>query len=331
MIVVTGGAGFIGSAIVRGLNKRGREDILIVDRLGQDEKWKNLVNLRYHEFIPADRFIDEISQGKYARADAKHTKIEAIIHMGAESSTTERDAEYLMKNNYAYTLALAEYCVQHAPAIRFIYASSAATYGGGEHGYGDDDDTCKKLRPLNIYGYSKQAVDLHVLARGWDKHMVGLKFFNVFGPNEYHKGDMQSVAYKAWRELSQGKEFRLFRSHHPDYADGEQKRDFVWIQDVVHVVLFFLDNVHARGIYNVGSGRAAGFNELLRAVYDALGREPRIEYTDMPEGLRERYQYFTKADISKLRQAGYTAPFTPLAEAVREYVREYLMQGEKKL
>jgi ADP-L-glycero-D-manno-heptose 6-epimerase len=242
--------------------------------------------------------------------------------MGACSVTTERDADYLMKNNYAYTLSLAEYCLKHK--IRFIYASSAATYGSGECGYSDDNATSKKLSPLNIYGYSKQAFDLHVLARGWDKLMVGLKFFNVFGPNEYHKGDMQSVAYKAWLELSQGKEFRLFRSHRPDFVDGEQKRDFVWIKDVVQIVLFFLDNAKLHGIFNAGSGKASSFNELLCAVYGALGLAPQLEYTDMPEGLRGRYQYFTEADISKLRQAGYTAPFTPLDEAVREYIQDYL-------
>ena len=317
MIIVTGGAGFIGSAVVWGLNARGREDILIVDRLGQGEKWRNLVGLRYAEFMHAGRFPEALAQGGFDTQE-----IEAVIHMGACSSTTERDADYLMHNNFAYTRALAEYCL--AREIRFIYASSAATYGNGEHGYGDDAATSRRLRPLNIYGYSKQAFDLYALARGWDRRMVGLKFFNVFGPNEYHKGDMQSVVYKAWQALRAGEAFRLFRSHRADFADGEQKRDFVWIKDVVRVILFFLDNRNTQGIYNVGSGRAASFNELLRALFGALHMEKQIEYIDMPEHLRARYQYFTEADITRLRNAGYTAPFTPLDEAITEYAREYL-------
>jgi len=204
VIIVTGGAGFIGSAVVWGLNTRGRRDILIVDRLGQDEKWKNLVDLRYHDFIPADRFLEEL--GKLRRA-----KIEACIHLGARSATTETNADYLMRNNYAYTRALAEYCLKHG--IRFIYASSAATYGNGGQGWADDAITTRRLRPLNIYGYSKQAFDLCAIQQGWDTRMVGLKFFNVFGPNEYHKGEMRSVVHKAYQALLAGQEFPLFRSH----------------------------------------------------------------------------------------------------------------------
>ncbi|MDR2734884.1 MAG: ADP-glyceromanno-heptose 6-epimerase [Spirochaetota bacterium] len=320
MIIVTGGAGFIGSAVVWGLNTRGRRDILIVDRLaarGQSEKWKNLVDLRYHDFIPADRFPEELARGKW-----KSARIEACIHMGACSSTTETNADYLMQNNYAYTRALAEYCVRHN--IRFIYASSAATYGNGEQGWGDDDAATERLRPLNIYGYSKHAFDLSALRQGWDKRMVGLKFFNVFGPNEYHKGEMRSVVHKAYQALLAGQEFRLFRSHRPDIADGEQKRDFLWVKDAVKVILFFLENKNLCGIYNVGSGKASGFNDLLRAVMRAMNISGGIQYADMPPDLRERYQYFTEADITKLRRAGYAEPFTPLDEAIREYILEYL-------
>jgi len=317
MIVVTGGAGFIGSALVWGLNAQGQRDILIVDRLGEGEKWKNLVNLRYRDFVHADSFFEKLRQRPLSQ-----TKIDAIIHMGACSRTTERGADYLMKNNYAYTLALAEYCLERK--IRFIYASSAATYGAGEYGYSDESANSERLRPLNMYGYSKQVFDLRAIAEGWEKRIVGLKFFNVFGPNEYHKGEMRSVAHKAWGALSRGENFRLFRSHRPDFADGEQKRDFVWVKDIVNVILFFLERRELAGIYNVGSGKATSFNELLRAVSAALRQEPRPEYIDMPGPLREGYQYFTEADTAKLRSAGYTAPFTPLGAAVREYVQEYL-------
>jgi ADP-L-glycero-D-manno-heptose 6-epimerase len=332
MIVVTGGAGFIGSAVVWGLNKAGRDDILIVDRLERDEKWRNLVSLRYHRFLHADAFIGEIRSGRF-----KKKAVDAIVHMGACSSTTECDADYLMKNNYAYSLTLAEFCIKNN--IRFIYASSAATYGNGSLGYDDDNETIPLLRPLNIYGYSKHAFDLTVIREGWDTRITGLKFFNVFGPNEYHKGDMRSVVHKAWQTLNAGETFRLFKSHRPDFADGEQKRDFVWIKDVVQVVLFFLAHKNAAGMYNVGSGKASSFNELLRAVgrvcpererpstASAPGGQPQIEYMDMPESLRERYQYFTEAKIGKLARAGYTTPFTPLADAVAEYAQEYLKKN----
>lgn len=320
MIVVTGGAGCIGSAVVWALNKRGRQDILIVDRLGSGEKWKNLVALRYREILRPEIFISRLKEGSFSPEG-----IEAVIHMGACSSTTETNADYLMENNYAWTVSLANWCIKYT--IPCVYASSAATYGDGSAGYSDAEATSLQLRPLNIYGYSKQAFDLHVISRGWQKQLVGLKFFNVFGPNEYHKGEMRSVIHKAWQALSAGKEYPLFRSHRQDCADGEQRRDFVWLKDVVKVILFFLDHPDRCGIYNVGSGVASSFNELLTAVYLALNRTPQISYVDMPSHLRERYQYYTCADISRLRQAGYNEPFTPLREAVTEYVAEYLMKN----
>jgi len=320
MIVVTGGAGCIGSAVVWALNKRGRQDILIVDRLGSGEKWKNLVSLRYHDIVRPDAFISGLSGGSFSPGG-----IEAVIHMGACSSTTETNADYLMENNYAWTVSLAGWCLTHA--IRCIYASSAATYGDGSAGYSDDEASCTQLKPLNVYGYSKQAFDLHVINRGWQHRLTGLKFFNVFGPNEYHKGEMRSVIHKAWQSISSGSGYPLFRSHRPDFADGEQRRDFVWLKDVADVILFFLDHPDINGIYNVGSGTASSFNELLSSVYLAMDLAPQIRYVDMPSHLRERYQYYTCADISRLRQAGYTAPFTPLQDAVQEYVREYLMKG----
>lgn len=317
MIIVTGGAGFIGSAIVWKLGTLGRTDTIVVDRLGHGEKWRNLTGLRYHDFIAAERFIADI------RADAfPCAGIEAVIHMGACSATTETDADYLLENNFRQTADLAGWCLERG--IRFIYASSAATYGDGSRGYRDDDATTRTLAPLNMYGYSKQMFDMYALERGWQTGIVGLKFFNVFGPNENHKGDMRSVVNKAHAALVEGRDYPLFRSHRPDFADGEQRRDFVWIKDVVNVVMHFLERPGTNGIFNVGSGHAASFNELLTAVYRALDRTPEISYVDMPQHLRERYQYFTEADLTRLRAAGYNGEFTPLDTAVREYVRDYL-------
>ncbi len=321
MIIVTGGAGCIGSATVWALNTRGRQDILIVDRLGKGEKWKNLVSLQYRDFIQPDDFLRGITSGTFTPAG-----IEAVVHLGACSSTTETDADYLMSNNYAWSVSLAEWCLKHD--IRLVYASSAATYGDGGTGYHDDPESARSLKPLNMYGYSKHAFDLHAINRGWLHKMAGLKFFNVFGPNEYHKGDMRSVVLKAWSALNSGSEYPLFRSHREGYADGEQRRDFVWLKDVTKVILFFLDHPDINGIFNVGSGTASSFNQLLTAVFDAMGKPPSITYIDMPLHLRDRYQYYTCADISRLRSVGYDSPCTPLEEAVREYVQEYLAQGK---
>lgn len=323
MIVVTGGAGFIGSALVQGFNREGIEDIVIVDHLGDTDKWKNLVNLRYAHYVNKDDFLHELGH------DALPDGITAIFHLGACSATTERDADYLADNNYAYSKALADWC--HAKGVRFVYASSAATYGDGEAGYADDEATIRRLKPLNMYGYSKQMFDLYVLRKGYDKTMAGLKFFNVFGPNEYHKGDMRSVVCKAYPVIRDTGTFELFQSHREGIADGEQRRDFVYVKDIVELLLFFHRTPAAAGIFNAGTGEARSFKDLVLAIFAALGREPRIDFVPMPDHLRDRYQYFTQADLSRLRAAGYDRPFTSLEAAVRDYVLHYLGQADPHL
>jgi ADP-L-glycero-D-manno-heptose 6-epimerase len=319
MIVVTGGAGFLGSAIVWGLNRRGVDDILVVDNLGCTEKWKNLVGLRYRDYVHKDEFAQRLRSSPWAEP------VEAVIHMGACSSTTERDADYLMRNNVEYSKLLCRFALEQG--ARFVYASSAATYGDGGLGFEDDDALLDRLRPLNMYGYSKHLFDLWVRDEGLLDAVAGLKFFNVFGPNEYHKGEMRSVVCKAVAEITATEELRLFCSHRPDYAHGEQQRDFVYVEDCVEVVLWLLENTAVGGIFNVGTGRSRTWNDLARAVFAAMGREPRIRYIPMPEAIREKYQYYTCASMAKLRSRGCTVPFRSLEEAVTRYVQDFLLQG----
>lgn len=318
MIVVTGGAGFIGSALVWALNQQGCRDILVIDQLGRGDKWKNLRGLAFADYLEQDEFIGRI-------AGDKAPDCEAIFHLGACSDTTESDCSYLIRNNYAYTKELAAYAV--AKGIRFIYASSAATYGDGSQGFSDDEAALEQLSPLNMYGYSKHLFDLWAKRNGLLDRLVGLKYFNVFGPNEYHKGDMRSFVHKGFERLATGDTLRLFKSYRPDYAEGEQVRDFIYVKDAVAMTLFFLERPELGGIYNVGTGQARSWNALARAMFAALGRLADITYVEMPENLRDKYQYFTQADIGKIRRAGYTAPITSLEDAVREYVREYLVPG----
>jgi len=320
MIIVTGGAGFIGSAIVAGLNARGIESILIVDNLGKDEKWKNLRKLRYAEYMEVEDF--------WSVVEAEHLEwpIEAVFHMGACSDTRETDSSYLVTNNYEYSKELAQWAVDIE--ARFIYASSAATYGDGGRGFADDEGSLDELIPLNMYGYSKQMFDQWALGNGLLRQIAGLKFFNVFGPNEYHKGDMRSFVIKAYEQIEAAGGVRLFKSYRDGYADGEQLRDFVYVKDAVDMALFFYDNPELAGLYNVGTGEARSWNELAGAVFAAMGREPRIEYIEMPEALREKYQYFTQADMTKLRRAGYRKATTRLEAAVADYVQNYLRKGE---
>jgi len=322
MVVVTGGAGFIGSAIVCALNDRRREDILVVDHLGSSEKWKNLVGLRFSDYMDRSQFIEALEGGKFGG------EIEAIIHLGACSSTTETDANYLMENNYRYTRRIAQWWERHDDA-RLIYASSAATYGAGGNGYRDDISQLHTLRPLNMYGYSKHLFDLAALKCGWLERIVGIKYFNVFGPNEYHKGDMRSVINKAFAGVRDNGVISLFRSHRPQYGDGEQLRDFIYVKDAVAMTLFFLDNPRIGGIYNVGTGKARSWNDVARALFSAAGRELHIDYVDMPVHLRDKYQYFTQADTGNLRAAGCSHECRPLEESVGEYVREYLAPGRR--
>jgi ADP-L-glycero-D-manno-heptose 6-epimerase len=318
MIIVTGGAGFIGSALIASLNSRGVTDILVVDRLGADERWKNLRNLSFADYVEKDDFLQMVIENKLA------PPIEAVLHMGASSSTTETDASYLIKNNYEYTKLLAQWTA-HAN-VRFIYASSGATYGDGSAGFSDDEDALETLRPLNMYGYSKHLFDLWARRTGLLKKIVGLKYFNVFGPNEYHKADMRSFPLKAFEQINATGKVRLFRSYNPQYADGEYVRDFLYIKGAVDMTLFFLDNPQIAGLFNIGTGEARTWNDLVKAVFAATGKDPKIEYIEMPESIRRQYQYYTCADITKLRKAGYKKQTTPLESAINDYVQNYLQE-----
>jgi len=320
MIIVTGGAGFIGSALIAALNRRDVSDILVVDKLGTDERWNNLCPLAFADYVEKDDFLDMIT------ADRLGPPTEAVIHLGACSSTTERDASFLIKNNYQYSKTLAQWAINHK--VRFIYASSGATYGDGSEGFSDDEEELYRLRPLNMYGYSKHLFDLWALRAGVLKKIAGLKYFNVFGPNEYHKGDMRSFVLKAWEQITAGGRVRLFKSCNPQYADGEYKRDFVYVKDAVDMTLFFLDNPEVGGIFNIGTGKARTWNDMVNAVFKAMGREPDIEYIEMPESLRSQYQYFTQAEMAKLRRAGYDKKTTPLEDAIKDYVQNYPQKKE---
>ena len=318
MIIVTGGAGLIGGAVVHELNWRGRDDILVVDHLGSNEKWKNLVALRFRDYLEKAAFLDLIAEERLPVVD----RLEAIIHLGACSATTERDASYLIRNNFDYTKQLALYAARND--IRFIYASSAATYGDGANGFRDNETGLHELRPLNMYGYSKQLFDVWANSNGLLDRIVGLKYFNVFGPNEYHKGEMRSLVLKAYEQILATGKLCLFKSHRDDYGDGEQQRDFIYVKDAAAMTLHFLDNRQASGIFNIGSGEANSWNRLASAIFRALGRPERIEYIDMPEAIRGSYQYFTQSKVDRLRAAGYNGGFTTLEDAVGQYVRGYL-------
>ncbi len=316
--IVTGAAGFIGRNVVAELNARGNNQLLLVDLLGHDEKWKNLLGLRFEDLIAPAELLDRTRRGDLPAIDA-------IIHLGACSATTERDADYLLNNNYHYTRSVCQYCLDNH--IRFVYASSAATYGDGSQGYSDDDQITPTLRPLNMYGYSKQMFDLWALQNRLFDRIVGLKYFNVFGPFEDHKGDMRSVVHKSFQQIASGQDVTLFKSCKPGFADGEQKRDFVFVRDAVDVTLHFAERTDRGGLLNCGTGQARTWLDLVKAVYAALGKPPSIRFIDMPETLREKYQYFTEADTEKLRAAGYDKPFTPLEVAVKSYVTTHLAKG----
>jgi ADP-L-glycero-D-manno-heptose 6-epimerase len=321
MIVVTGGAGLIGSAIVWSLNQRGKENILIIDHLGQDnDKWRNLASLRYLEYMEKDSFIECIER------DSLPDNISCIIHMGACSKTTETDNSYMVKNNFKYSQAIASYCLDKH--IRLIYASSAATYGNGEQGYSDGFEDIEDLRPLNMYGYSKQMFDL------WAKHnnvfddMVGLKFSNVYGPNECHKGEMRSVVLRAYEQIQAEGKVKLFKSYKDEYSDGEQMRDFIYIKDVVKIILHFLDHPQENGLFNAGSGNARTWNDVANAVFRALNKEPEIDYIEMPDSLKLKYQYFTELDMMNLEKTGFKVGFKSLERNVKDYVQNYLIPGK---
>ncbi|MGA2507214.1 MAG: ADP-glyceromanno-heptose 6-epimerase [Chitinispirillaceae bacterium] len=320
MIVITGGSGFIGSALVWRLNQKSVTDILVVDHLVESEKWKNLVPLRFNDYLDREVFITRLERGDFGNS------IEAILHMGACSSTTEKNADYLLENNYRYSLRIASWRETH-PACRLIYASSAATYGDGSRGYADNEEGLYDLRPLNMYGYSKHLFDCYALRRGWLKRIAGLKYFNVFGPNEYHKGDMRSVINKAYPEVRDKGTMRLFKSYRKEYADGEQKRDFIYIKDALEMTLFFLEKPEVNGIFNIGTGTARSWNDIARALFTAAGKKSAIEYIPIPETIKDKYQYFTCADLTKLRKAGCNYQCMSMEKAIDEYVKSYLSKG----
>lgn len=319
MIIVTGGAGFIGSALIAELNRRQISDILVVDQLGTDEKWKNLQNLSFVDYIEKDDFLELVIEDKL------DSPVDVVFHLGACTDATETNASYLVKNNYEFSKLLAQWATD--ADIRFIYASSAVTYGDGSAGFSDDEEKMGILKPLNMYGYSKHLFDMWARRAGLLSKIVGLKYFNVFGPNEYHKGDMVSFVIKAFEQIRETGKVRLFKSYKQEYADGEQVRDFLYVKDAVNMTLFFFDNPYINGIFNIGTGETRTWNDLVIAVFVAMGRKPDIEYIEMPTSIRNQYQYFTQADLSKLRRIGYSKPITPLEEAIRDYVQNYLEKG----
>jgi ADP-L-glycero-D-manno-heptose 6-epimerase len=321
MIVITGGAGFIGSNLVAALERRGGSGLVVADHLGAAEKWRNLGKRELLAVVPPAELFTYLIQHR--------SGIEAVFHLGACSSTTEPDADLVIQTNFSLSQRLWRWCADNR--VRLIYASSAATYGDGAEGFDDDPASAAlaRLKPLNVYGWSKHLFDRWVarqVERGYPcpPQWAGVKFFNVYGPNEYHKGGQLSVALQLWRQISSGAHATLFKSHHPDYADGGQKRDFVWVGDVVDILLWLHDRPNVGGIYNAGSGQARSFVELAEAVYAALGKEPQPRYIEMPEALRGNYQYFTEAKLDRLRQAGYHKPMTGLEDGVRDYVRNFL-------
>ena len=315
MIVVTGGAGFIGSALVRELNLRGYSNIFIVDQKNHPEKEKNLDGLNFIKLFDKQTFLNSVMNRNLP-------PIKTLIHMGACSSTTETNADYLQKNNFRYTMELALYAVEQN--VRFIYASSAATYGDGSQGYDDDESILESLSPLNLYGESKQCFDLWAKKQNLLDRIVGLKYFNVYGPNEYHKGEMQSLVRKGFLQIQETGKLKLFKSYKPEYGDGEQVRDFVYIRDAVAMTLFFMEHTSIGGLFNIGAGAARTWNDLANALFSAMGRESNIEYVDMPKLIRDQYQYHTCAQMTKLHGTGYNETSTFLEEGVRDYVQNYL-------
>lgn len=326
MIVVTGGAGFIGSNIVARLTAETAYDVVVCDRLETADlaKWKNLAKHAIADFWSPEELFEQLE--RHAE------RIEAVVHVGAISSTTEPDADLILRTNFILSRDLWDWCAIRGS--RMIYASSAATYGDGETGFNDDDDadSLSQLRPLNAYGYSKMLFDQYAVRQA-DRgrappQWAGLKFFNVYGPNEGHKGGMKSVVAQIWPKVAAGETVTLFRSHNPNYADGGQMRDFVYIDDVVDIIEFLLQSPQVSGIFNAGSGQARSFADLARATFEAAGKTPSIDYVDTPLSIRDRYQYFTEARMDRIRAAGFEGQSTPLEEGVRRYVQDFLATAD---
>ena len=311
MFIVTGGAGLIGSNLVAALNTRGHNNILVVDHLNHPAKEENLKQLKFRDYADKQEFRTRIQADKELSA-------QTVFHLGACSATTETDKAYLDSNNLAYTQELCQWSRKRN--IRFIYASSAATYGDGENGYVDDEEALETLKPLNLYGQSKHDFDCWAHKHGLLQYIVGLKYFNVYGPGEDHKGNMRSVVNKAWHQIRETGKLELFRSHRPEFADGCQQRDFLYVKDAVAITLFFHDHPEVSGLFNAGTGTPHTWLELAHAIFAAMQNNPNIAFIDMPEEIREKYQYFTSADISKLRHAGFSQPFTTLQDAVSAYI-----------
>ena len=319
--IVTGAAGFIGSCLLSKLNAEGVEDILVVDKLGTDEKWKNLAGKSFEDYIEKDVFLDLLEANKLG------SSFDRIIHMGAATSTMETDASFLIENNYRFSKRLCSWAL--AKKIPFLYASSAATYGDGSLGYSDNDSICASLQPLNMYGYSKQLFDLWLIRHKLTSKVTGFKFFNVFGPNEYHKADMMSLVCKVFDAVKRGEQMKLFKSYNAAYADGEQKRDFIYVKDAVAIVYYFITHPSKKGIFNVGSGTARSWNELAAALFTALDMRKSIQYVEMPVAIRDKYQYFTQADMTKIRNAGCRHTMWTLEDAVKDYAA--YLHGHKYL
>ena len=326
MILITGAAGFIGSAFVWQLNEEGIKDVILVDKLRHEDKWKNIAKREYYDWVDRDELFD------WLKVEENAKKIDVIVHMGAISATTETDGDLLMKNNYEFSKKLWDFATERK--IQYIYASSAATYGMGEDGYEDNIDLSghQKLRPLNKYGYSKKIFDVWALKqKETPKQWVGLKFFNVYGPQEYHKGRMASMVFHSYKQAKENGQVKLFKSHKEGYRDGEQLRDFVYIKDVVSVMSWLVKNQNVSGVYNLGTGKARSFYDLSKNTLISAGKEPIIEFVDMPEDLRGKYQYFTEANMDKLKKAGYSKEFYSLEDGVKDYVENYLAKEDSYL
>lgn len=324
MIIITGGAGFIGSAICWKLNLLSINNIILIDEDNLGSKQKNIANLKFADFIDKNSFINKVNK------NAINFKAEAIYHMGACSSTTETNMDYLIENNVEYSKSLAKWCINNN--VKFIYASSAATYGDGSFGFDDDIELIPKLKPLNKYGLSKQMFDLWIIENNLHKKTAGLKYFNVFGPNESHKGEMRSMVNKAFDQITQTGKLKLFKSLKPEYKDGEQLRDFIYIKDAVNMTIFF-DPIYGKGsdetgIFNIGSGTASTWLDAAKYVFKAMNKIPNIEFIDIPDNIKDQYQYYSKANISKLRNAGYNEGITSLENAIYDYIANYLSKSE---
>ena len=318
MIIITGAAGFIGSVIAQDLYRQGAKDLILVDKFTKPDKWKNTLGINFKDFIDRDIFLEKLENNEFG-------KPQAVIHMGACTDTTEFDMDRLMVQNYEYSRRICSWCLDKD--VRFIYASSAAVYGDGSKGFMDSNDHTLGLEPLNPYGFSKLIFDRWLINNGLSNAVAGLRFFNVFGPNEYHKGKMSSIIYRSFPMAKKEGVVKLFKSYKKDYVDGGQTRDFIYVKDIIPVVSFLLEHKNACGIFNLGTGKARTFNELATAILSSLGKEKRIEYIEMPEEIKNKYQYFTQAEMNELRNAGYKKDFMSLEDSVSDYVQNYLLSG----